>query len=211
MIRVFLVDDHPMVRRGLRITLEEHGLIEVVGEAGTAAQAIAAVEGVGMDVMLLDLSLPDRSGMEVLLEMKKRRLEIAVLLYTRFPEEQYAVRAMKAGAAGFVGKGGDPGELVIAIQRVAEGGLYVTPKVGELLSLAVRKRELDMTHEDLSGREFDVFLMLVAGQSVTEISRRLELSVKTVSTHRMRIIEKLGVKNLAGLVRYAIRMRIGDD
>ncbi|MFN0315870.1 MAG: response regulator [Burkholderiales bacterium] len=211
MIKVILTDDHPMVRRGVRMTLEGDAGLRIVAEAGSGAQLMDVLAITEADVLVLDVSLPDRSGMDLLKDVKARWPDLGVLIYTRFPENQYAVRALKAGAPGFLNKSCDPADLIVAIRKIAEGGTYVSAQVGEVLSAELRRQNPQRTHADLSDRELQIFGLLVAGKSPTEIAEQLSLSVKTVSAHRGRIVDKLGVESLAGLVRYALENKLEFD
>jgi two-component system, NarL family, invasion response regulator UvrY len=211
MIKIVLTDDHPMVRRGVRMTLEDDPQLQIVAEAGSGAELMEVLAKTQADVLVLDVSLPDRSGMDLLKDAKAGWPDLGVLIYTRFPENQYAVRALKAGASGFLNKSCDPAELLVAIKKIAEGGTYVSPEVGDVLSAELRRQNPQRTHADLSDRELEIFGMLVAGRTPTEIADQLRLSVKTVSAHRIRIVEKLGVESLAGLVRYALENKLEFD
>lgn len=212
-VRVFLLDDHPLLRSGLRLILEGQQNVSVVGEAGTAAEFIDIVTcaHIEIDVLILDISLPDQSGMQVLRDIKARAPSIRVLIYTRFPADQYAVRTLKAGADGFLNKTSRPENLIEAITLLASGETYMDAKVAGLLSAALREKRMSTTHDDLSEREFEVLRMLVAGQSQTDVANKLGLSAKTINTHRTNVMAKLGVDSFADLVRYAIRHKIDTD
>lgn len=211
MIRVFLVDDHPVIRSGLRTILGDQADLRVVGEASNAEECLAGIVRTEFDVLVLDVSLPDRSGMELLREIKIKKSDAQVLIYSRFPKEQFAIRAFRAGARGFVNKLADPAQLLDAIRRVGAGGRFVSAAVAELLSMELRRQRFERTHDDLSEREFEVFLLLISGETPTSIAEKLGLSIKTVSTHRTRIMEKLGVDSFADLMRYAIAHHIEPE
>lgn len=204
-IRVLIVDDHPLVRVGMRQLLGGP-TIEVVAEAASGGEALRLLEVVDCDVVVLDISMPGRHGVEVLRRMVADHPEIPVLIYTRFPEDQYAVRAMRTGAAGYVRKASDPAALLDAIKLVARGERHVSPSVAHLL--AVQGEDV---HAGLSEREYEILRYIVAGRSVSAIAAELSLSVKTVSTHRVRILRKLGLNGTAELVRYALEHNLQDS
>jgi two-component system, NarL family, invasion response regulator UvrY len=209
-IRVLVADDHAIVRRGLRELLAETSDIQVTAEAAGAAEALDLVRRESFDVVLLDLSLPGRGGLELLGEIKAERAGLPVVILTMHPEDQYAVRALKAGASGYLTKESAPELLVDAVRRAAAGGRYVSPSLAEKLALhldQVRERE---PHESLSDREFQVFRRLAAGRTVSQIAEELSLSVKTVSTYRTRILEKMGLATNAELMQYAFRQKLVD-
>jgi len=205
MIRVLLVDDHPLLRAGFRLLVQDSKDIQVVAEAGNCAEALAALDQGGQDVVVLDIGLPDRSGIEVLSEIQLHWPKVGVVIYTRMPEEQFAVRAMKAGAAAFLNKSTSPEEVASAIRTVAKGGTYVNPRVAATLAQNLRRDRMEMTHDDLSPREYEVFGLIVSGNSTTEIASRLSLSAKTVSTHKKNMMTKLAVGSTTDLVKYAVR------
>ena len=202
--RVIIVDDHPLVRVGMRQVLAVPD-IEVVAEAASGADALRLLATLECDVVVLDISMPGRHGVEVLRRVTGDHPDQAVLIYTRFPEDQYAVRAIRAGAAGYVMKGADPAELLSAVRRIARGEQHVSPAVSHLLSL-----QPPSGHTELSEREFEILRFIVAGRSVSAIAADLSLSVKTVSTHRVRILRKLGLGSTADLVHYAIEHGLQD-
>ena len=210
MIRVLVADDHAVVRRGLRQMLAETGDVAVAAEAATAAEALDLVRAQAFDVVVLDLSLPGRGGLDLLGEIKALRPELAVLVLTMHPERQYAVRALKAGAAGYLTKETAPDLLVDALRRVAAGGRYVSPGLAEALADHVEKGREGAPHESLSDREFAVFRMLAAGRTVGQIAEELSLSVKTVSTYRTRLLEKMGLASNAELMQYAFRHKLAE-
>lgn len=211
MIRVVIADDHQILREGLRQLLEAAGDIEVVGEAGDGAETLARVRSDAFDVLVLDLSMPGRSGMDLIRQVAEERPRLRVLVLSMHEEHQYAVRAIRAGAAGYLTKETASSDLVAAIRKVAAGGAYVTPSVAEHLALDAMPGARAASHETLSDREFEVFRLLVAGETVSAIAARLCLSAKTISTHKARLMEKLGVASTADLVRYAMRHRLFDE
>ena len=211
MIRVFLADDHAIVRAGLKELLTGTGDIEVVGEANNGQQVLAAVRAGDIDVLVLDISMPGRSGVELIKLVKAERPKIRVLGLSMHSEEQYAVRAVRAGASGYLTKESAADELVTAIRRIARGGAYITPETAERLVLDSSSTDERAPHTQLSNREFEVFRMIVAGSSVTDIATKLSLSVKTISTHKARILEKMRLSSQAELVRYAVKHGLVDD
>jgi len=211
MIRVTLVDDHPIVRRGLKDTLSAETDIVVVGEAARSEEVLAALSASPCDVVLLDISLPGRGGLDVLKDIRRSFPDVRVLVVSTHDESQYAVRAMRAGAAGYLSKNGAPEELVHAVRSVFHTGRYITEPVGAALADFALDDRKGPRHELLSDREHEVLRLLVAGRTVSDIASDLFLSVKTISTYRTRLMEKLGVRNTADLVRYAIEHQLFDQ
>jgi len=205
MIRILIVDDHAILRRGLSALLADAFHDAAFGEASNADQALEQLGKDAWDVALLDITLPGRSGLDLLKELKAARPRLPVLVLSVHPEDQFAVRALKAGAEGYMTKESAPEELVQAIRKILAGGRYVSPALAEKLALSIRKDFTRTPHETLSDREYEVMCRIASGKTVTEIARELSLSVKTISTYRARILEKLGVKNSAEITRYAIR------
>ncbi|MGQ9673933.1 MAG: response regulator [Candidatus Aminicenantales bacterium] len=211
MIRVLIADDHTLVRKGLRQLLLQSRAVGVVDEAKDGKETIAKVCANPYDVVLLDISFPGRSGIEVLKQVKALRPKLPVLILSMHPEEQYAVRALRAGAAGYLTKESAPDELVEAIQKLARGGKYITASLADRLAEEVGEARAEgMPHERLSDREYQVMCMIASGKAVKEIGRELNLSVKTISTHRARILQKMGMKNNAQLTHYAIKYKLVD-
>ena len=209
-IKVIIADDHAILRAGLRQILAETEDIEVVAEAQNANEAIKlACQGIA-DVLLLDISLPDRSGMEALKYIKGENKQIAVLMLSMHKEDQYAVRALKAGASGYLCKQSASNELVNAIQIVGRGKKYITPELAEILANQVGNENQQAPHESLSDREFQTLTMIASGLSVGEIADRLSLSVKTVSMYRSRLLEKMQLRHNAELTHYAIKNHLVD-
>jgi len=203
MIRVLLADDHAVVRRGLKQILAETEDIRTEGEVDSGAGVLREVRAKKYDMVLLDITLPDQNGLEVLGQLRAVRPNLPVLMLSVHPEEQYAVRALKTGAAGYLTKDSAPEEMVAAIRKVYRGGKYVSAALAERLVGLLGEQE-GAPHESLSEREFQVMLLLANGKSVGEIANRLALSAKTVSTYRSRLMEKLGMKSIAELVRYVM-------
>jgi len=210
-IRVVIADDHTILREGLKQLLQSAPDLSVVGEAGDGHEVLARVRGVDFDVLLLDMSMPGRSGMELIRQVKAERPKLRVLVLSMHEEHQYAVRAIRAGAAGYLTKESAALELVAAIRKVAGGGAFISAEVAEQLALSSMPRAEGPPHTLLSDREYQVFRRLVAGAAVTQIAGDLSLSVKTVSTHKARLMEKLGVANQAELIHYALKHRLSDD
>lgn len=205
MIRVLIADDHAVVRRGLAQIINETPDIRVVGEATNGNEVIDRTRETDVDVIVLDLNMPGRSGLDVLKHLRSEHEELPVLVLSMHAEDQYAVRVLRAGASGYLSKEGAPEELIKAIRRVADGGRYVSPEAAELLLNHLEGDADAPLHERLSDREFEVMRMLAEGASVKEIGEDLSLSVKTVSTYRSRILEKMNMKSNAELTHYAIK------
>jgi len=204
-IKIMIVDDHQVVRAGIKSLIESQQDLEVVGEAATGREAIDKLRQTQADILLLDLSLPDMSGLEVLRHVRVHYESMGVLILSGFPEAQYGLNVLRGGASGFVGKGTDDSELFRAIRTVARGGRYVGPELADLLVAGVRGDPNAPQHSILSEREFQIFCRLAKGESVSEIANQLYLSVKTVSTYRSRILEKMTMKSNADMTSYAIR------
>jgi DNA-binding NarL/FixJ family response regulator len=202
--RFLLVDDHSVVRRGVLELLKEHFPMAIYGEAGTAQKALEQAWSHPWDVIILDISMPGRSGLDILRELKQARPRAAILVQSMFAEDQFAQRVFKAGASGYITKDSLPSDLLRAVERVMSGHRYVSESLAEQLagSLASEGRAM---HERLSDREYQVFRMLAGGQALKEIAAELSLSVKTISTYRARILEKMALHSNAELVQYAIK------
>ena len=205
MIRALVADDHAVVRRGLKDLLAESGDIVVEGEAGDGRELLDKVQERDWDIVVLDINLPDRSGLDVLVDLKRLRPDLPVLILTICAEEQFAVRALRAGASGYVTKESAPEELVQAVRKVVAKGRYVSPGVAERLAHWVDSGAEKQPHETLSTREFQIFRLLASGKSVSLAAEEVCLSVKTVSTYRTRILEKMNLKTNADLTLYAVR------
>ncbi len=211
MIRVLLADDHAIVRAGLKEILADTGDIAVAGEATNGQEVMERVRGQDYDVAVLDMSMPGRSGIELIKQVKDEKPRLRILILTMHSEEQYAVRALKAGASGFLTKEAAADQLVAAIRKIAGGGAYVSPETAERLVLDAAPRAEAALHTLLSDREFQVLQMIAGGKTVGEIAKKLSLSVKTVSTHKTRILQKMGLANQAELIRYALEHRLLDE
>lgn len=211
MIRVLLADDHAIVRAGLREILTSTGDIAVAAEATNGHEVLERVRAADFDVAVLDMSMPGRSGIELIKQVKREKPKLRILVLTMHSEEQYAVRTLRAGASGYLTKDSATEQLVAAIRRIAAGGAYVSAETAEQLARDAVPRTDAAPHTLLSDREFQVFRMIVDGKSVGAIARQLSLSVKTVSTHKTRILEKMGLANQAELIRYALEHKLLDD
>ena len=210
MIRIILADDHAIVREGLKHILGGIPDFAVVGEAADGQEALRLARETEVDLLVLDLSMPGRSGMELIKLVRAERPRVRILVLSMHQETQYAVRAIKSGASGYLTKESAPGELEQALRKIASGGAYVTAEVAQQLALGAMPGTDAPPHGTLSTREFEVFQRLVAGDSVTVIAQQLHLSVKTVSTHKANLLHKLGLSSPADLVRYAIRHGLAD-
>ena len=204
MIRILIADDHAIVRRGLKQIIEDTGEMQVVAEASSGIEALRGIRAHECDVVLLDISLPDMSGIDVLKQVHAERPHLPVLILSIYPEDQYASRLIKAGAAGYLTKESAPPEVVGALRRVAGGKKYISPAVAEILANEISDPEEKRPHQMLSDREYQIFLLLASAKTVTEIADALALSVKTVSTYRSRILDKMRLSNNAELMRYAV-------
>jgi two-component system invasion response regulator UvrY len=208
MISVFIADDHAIIRQGLKQILSDTADIRLAGEAATGQEALQMVRSETCDVLVLDLNMPGISGLEILSVLRQERPDLPVLVLSIHAEDQYAVRCLKAGAAGYLTKESAPEELVKAIRQVVAGGKYVSLEMAESLAMRLNKTGDRPRHETLSDREFQVLQLMGAGKSPTEIAAALSLSVKTVSTYRARILKKLALKSSAEIIQYAIQNRL---
>ncbi|WP_292966157.1 response regulator transcription factor [Nitrosomonas sp.] len=205
-----ITDDHAIVRQGLKQILSETGDISVTGEAENGFQAVRIVRQHAFDVMLLDISLPDRNGIEVLKQIRKEKPELAVLMLSMHNENEFAIRALKAGAAGYLNKQSAPAQLVTAIRQVASGQKYITPALAMELANAITTGTDQPLHASLSDREYQTLCLIAAGRGLTEISEEMCLSPKTVSVYRSRLLEKLKLTNNSELIRYALMHHLVD-
>ena len=206
-IKVIIADDHPLFRRGLKNAFSETPDIEVVDEAESGEELLEKVRGTDLGAVILDISLPGAGGLEILKQLRDERPKLPVLILTVYPEEHYAVRFFKAGASGFVMKESSTDQIYTAVRKVADGGKFASPAITEKLAFDFSKSDRP-AHERLSDREHQVFIMLAEGQSPTEIGKELSLSVKTISTHRSRILDKMQMKKNAELIHYAISQQL---
>lgn len=208
MIRVLVADDHAVVRRGVVQILDEAPDLVAAGEASSGRQVLQKVQENDYDVLVLDIGMPDGSGLEVLHQLRTLRPELRVLILSMYPERQYALRALKAGAAGYLTKESAPDELVAAVRRIAQGGKYITQSLAEELTAALVGEAEKSPEEILSDREFQVVCMLAEGKTIAGIAEELSLSVKTISTYRSRVLEKLNLSNTAEIIRYAFEHKL---
>ncbi|MDY7573939.1 response regulator transcription factor [Actimicrobium sp. CCI2.3] len=208
MIRLLIADDHTIMREGLKRILEGADDIEVVGEAIDGFEVLAQVRKGGFDLLMLDLSMPGRSGVELIRQIKDEAPRLPILILTMHEEEQYAIRAIRAGARGYLTKESAGMQLLSAIRKVASGRPYISNEVAEQLAMDAMPSDDDYPHKKLSDREFEVFSLLVSGKTITEIADILHLSAKTVSTHKTRILHKMAMNSLAELVQYAVACRL---
>ena len=210
MINVIVVDDHAVVREGIKRIVSESGGMTVSGEAADGQEAMRVIKNQPCDVVLLDITMPNQSGLDVLKELHSESPRLPVLVLSMHPEDQYAVRVLRAGAAGYVTKDSAPAKLVQAIRKVVHGGKYVSASLAEKLVYDLGGNTEKPVHEVLSDREYQVLCMIASGKTVTGIAQELGLSVKTISTYRVRILEKLNMKNNAEITRYAIKEGLVD-
>ncbi|MBN8506374.1 MAG: response regulator transcription factor [Burkholderiales bacterium] len=205
MIRALLCDDHALIRRGIRDTLLDAGDIEIVGEVADYPSLREWLREGQADVLVLDVNLPGRSGLDVLHVLKDQGATLRSLVVSMYPEEQYAIRCLRAGAYGYVCKGGDPAELVAAVRMVAQGRKYVTPQIAQMLVENLTAPAVEQAHQKLSDRELQTLVLIASGRRLSDIAEELMLSPKTVSVYRARVLEKLGLGNNSELTVYAIR------
>ncbi|MFM2052672.1 MAG: hypothetical protein RL456_709 [Pseudomonadota bacterium] len=205
MTRVILCDDHALIRRGIRDTLAEQPDMQIVGEAGEYGELRALLRTTSCDVLVLDINLPGRSGLDVLHALKDEGSPIRVLIVSMYPEDQYALRALRAGAYGYVNKGGDTSQIVAAVRMVAQGRKYITAEMAQMLVESLTAPAPEAAHEKLSDRELQTLTMIASGKRLSDIAEELSLSPKTVSVYRARVLEKLGMANNSELTVYAIR------
>ena len=208
MIKVVLCDDHAVVRRGIKDTLVEATEIQVVAEADGYANLREALRVHKPDVLLLDVDLPGRSGLEILAVLQEEASPLKTVMVSMYPEDQYAIRCLKAGAVGYLNKGGDPSALLAAVRTVAQGRKYITPEIAEMLANHLSSPEGGELHESLSERELQTLRKIASGKKLSQIAEELMISPKTVSVYRARVLEKLGLTNNAELTVYAIRNQL---
>ena len=204
MLRILIADDHPVFRRGLKELIQESPDMVVADEAANGREALVKARKGDFDVVLLDITMPFQNGVDVLSQLKREIPSLTVLMLSMHPEQQYAVRALRAGAAGYLTKESAPKELVTAIRKVSEGGKYVSASLAEHLAAIVQGDDEALPHETLSRREYQVMCLIASGKTVSEVAKELSLSAKTVSTYRVRVLKKMKMENSAELIRYAI-------
>ena len=210
MIRVLIADDHPIVRAGLKELLVRRLENVVCSEAENAQQALAEVQRHSWDVLILDIRMPGRSGFDVLGDLKQLQPKLPILVLSAYPEDQYAKRALKAGAHGYLKKESAPEELIQAVRKLLAGGRYVSPTLAEQFARDLHENTDRPAHDQLSAREFEILMMIGSGKTVTQIAEELHLSVATVSTYRTRVLEKMKMSTTAELMRYAFRNHLVD-
>jgi DNA-binding NarL/FixJ family response regulator len=210
MIGVFIADDHPVVRQGIRQIVASTDDIKVVDEATTGHEALERLAASTCDLVLLDLSLPDIDGLDLLKQLKREHPRRPILILTMHSEDQFALRALKAGASGYLTKESAPGELVDAVRKVVAGGRYISQRLAETLAAHLGPDAEKPAHERLSDREYQVLRLIAAGRSTRDISAQLALSMKTISTYRARLLDKMGMKTSAELTAYAVRYHLAD-
>jgi len=210
MTRIFIVDDHILIREGLKKILSTESDLTIVGEAQSGNEALDKLDKCCCDVLLLDIALPDKNGLEVLKEMKTRHPKVHVMILSLYPEERYALRAMKDGADGYITKNSATDELFLAIRTVIGGKKYVSPVVAQELADHLQSDQKQPAHERLSDREFQVLLLIGSGQTVSQIADKLSLSLSTVNTYRTHILVKMNLKTNVELVRYVIENHLNE-
>ncbi|MCX7981675.1 MAG: response regulator transcription factor [Syntrophales bacterium] len=207
-IEILIADDHPIVRAGFKQVLADTGDMEVAAEASNGQEVMSLIRKRDFDIILLDISMPGRNGLEILKDIKALKPKIPVLFLSIYPEEQYAIRALRAGAAGYLTKASAPHELIAAIRKVTSGGKYISTALAEKLTDYLGTDLDKAPHEKLSDRELQVMLMIASGKTVSQIAQELCLSVKTVSTYRSHILEKMKLKNNAEITLYAVQNKL---
>ena len=210
MIRVLIADDHAILRRGLAQIISEAGDMQVCAEAESGAQTIKLAREHPLDVVLLDITMPDRNGLDTLKQLKKEKPKLAVLMLSMHPEETYALRGIKAGASGYLNKQSAPALLVNAIRMVAAGRRYISPAVAEALAGTIADGSDRPAHATLSDREYETMRLIASGKTLTEIAVEMHLSVKTVSVYRSRLLQKMQLKNNSELTHYALKEQLVD-
>ena len=210
MIKILIADDHAIVREGLKQILSESDDLAVADEASTGQEVLEKINKNDLDLVILDIAMPGRGGLDILKEIKTQKPKLPVLMLSMYPEEQYAVRVLKSGAAGYLTKESAPGELVMAIRQISQGKKYISPSLAEKLAVDLEISPDKPSHETLSDREYQVMCMIASGKTLKEIADGLSLSIKTISTYRSRILEKMNLKTNAELTHYAIKNNLVD-
>jgi DNA-binding NarL/FixJ family response regulator len=207
-IKILIADDHPIVRAGFKQVISDMPDMLVADEASNGQEVLQLIGKKDYDLVLLDISMPGRSGLEILKDLKSEKPKLPVLILSIYPEEQYAIRALRAGASGYMTKASAPNELILAIRKISEGGKYISASLAEKLAYYLDGDAAKPPHETLSDREYQVMLMIASGKTVTEIANELCLSVKTISTYRTHILEKMRMKNNAEITLYAVQNKL---
>jgi DNA-binding NarL/FixJ family response regulator len=210
MIKILIADDHAIVREGLKQILSESPDLIVVAEASSGQEVLEKISKSDLDLVVLDIAMPGRGGLDILKEIKTQRPRLPVLMLSMYPEEQYAIRVLKSGASGYLTKESAPSELVMAIRQISQGKKYISPSLAEKLAIDLEINPDKMPHEILSDREYQVMCMIASGKTLKEIADGLSLSIKTISTYRSRILEKMNMKTNAELTHYAIKNNLVD-
>ena len=208
-MRILITDDHAVVRQGLKRILGDEFDGTVFGEAGNCQEALDLIEHQKWDVVILDLGLPGRSGLELLKDIRAQHRELPIIVFSMYPEEQFAIRALRAGASGYLTKESAPEQMAAGVRKVLSGGRYVSPLLAEKLAAELGRDGSREPHEMLSDREFEILRMIAAGKTISVIAQELSLSIKTVSTYRTRTLEKMQLKTTADLIRYAVEHGLG--
>jgi len=210
MIKILIADDHAIVREGLKQILSETPDLVVVAEASSGQEVLEKISKNDLDLVVLDIAMPGRGGLDILKEIKTQKPRLPVLMLSMYPEEQYAIRVLKSGASGYLTKESAPSELVMAIRQISQGKKYISPSLAEKLAIDLEINPDKMPHEILSDREYQVMCMIASGKTLKEIADGLSLSIKTISTYRSRILEKMNMKTNAELTHYAIKNNLVD-
>ena len=210
MTKIFIADDHVLIREGLKKLLKDEFDLTIVGEARAASEILEGIKNSGCDILILDLALPDKPGLDVLKEVKAIYPNVRVLILSTYPEDRFAIRTLKAGADGYLSKDSAGEELVVALRRIANGRKYFSDNISSDLAQAIRLGIGGLPHELLSDREFEVLCMIASGKSISDIAGELNLSVSTVNTHRVHILEKMRMETNAQLMRYALEYKLVD-
>ncbi len=208
MINVLIADDHAVVRKGIRQIISEDEEINVLGEASNANEIIAQLYDHDWDVFVLDITMPGKNGLDVMIEIKQKRPEIKILILSMHPEEEIALRALKTGASGYLNKDSVPGELIKAIRKIYNGGRYISSMLAESIVFSHEREEYLLPHEALSEREFQVMCLIASGNTLSQIAEELSLSIKTVSTYRTRIMDKMNMKSNVEITHYSIKNKL---
>ena len=204
-IKIFIVDDHEVVRQGLKHILSQTPDIEVIGEAENGARLLEKIPGMEIDVILMDIEMPEKNGLETLLQLKILYPDLPVIILSIFQEEQYGLRLINYGAAGYLSKTSPPGQMIDAIKKVSKGGKYITPALSEKLVMNFGANPEKPLHETLSNREYQVFFMMASGQKLRDIASELSISLNTVNAHRTNILKKMNLDSNSELIRYALK------
>jgi DNA-binding NarL/FixJ family response regulator len=207
-IRILIADDHPIVRAGFKLVISDTQDMTVADEAGNGQEVLNLIRKKDYDIVLLDISMPGRNGLEVLKDLKAEKPKMPVMILSIYPEEQYAVRALRAGASGYMTKASAPNELIAAIRKISQGGKYISASLAEKLTEYLDEDANKPLHERLSDREYQVMLLIASGKTVSDIADELCLSVKTISTYRSHIIDKMRMKNNAEITLYAVQNKL---